>query len=1077
MKRRPYVLGLDLGPNSIGWAMLDQDPESGEPVGFYDTSVIDSPHPPMGVRVFEAGLENFETAKEKSRSQQRRMMRSLRRNHARRNARRAKVKRLLTGAGLLPDDEMELAALFRTDPYEIRARALSEDLTVHEVGRALFHLAQRRGFKSNRKSGDDKEEGKVLEEIGKLEHEMREAGSKTLGQHFAALRAGKKEMARPRVRAQHTRRDMYEVEFSGIVERQKQAHPGKLTDDFVGDLHEAVFFQRPFAISEERRKNAPSRANLHRAPSVRPCPFEEGEKCCNKGHWKAQRFRILKEVANLTISEHHHEERELTTEERDFLIDELSVAREIKFDQIRKKLHKVFGTDPDARFNLERGGRKKLLGNTVENKLANAFSKKKWATMPEDTKVRLRELLLDVEDPAALEEALRSHGLDENKVSKLMEFSPPDGYLGYSLKAIDKLLVHMEHGKDEHDAIQAVYGGREEVHGFDKLPALVSDELPAEIHEITNPVVRRALVEVRKVVNALTREHGRPARIVVELAREMKDGQEGRKEYSRRIRGRQEEREEAKKRVLEHGGNQASRSDVNRWLYWKEQGGACLYTGQSIPASEIFNGGAWDVDHILPRWRSLDDSMMNKALVSREANARKANRTPAEWLGTESQEFKQLVKRASELEKSGTLPTPKLMRLKAAKLDTDDFAKRQLNDTRYITRAVVKYLELLYPAELRHGEKAVMSSRGGLTSELRHHLGLNRDVFYPLLDSKGNDVKPDEEARGAKSRIDHRHHAVDAVVVALSSRAFLKRYQDYWKRRADPHVKEPEFPPPWESLRNEVRRHADEIQVSHRVQRKLSSALHEETFYGPLYDDKGDLIPHKYSTRKPIERFDKGKHILEIRDEHVRKLVADKARASGWDGSPKAKLPKGWFKAGVFMDSGVEIKKARVTVSINNPARISHRYAVLGNNHHIEVFEDSSIQPGKKGRIKTRVVSTMEAARRARREKDAQQREIVSRNPGEPYRFLMSLARKDSVVATNPSTGERTLCVVQKFSGSEELSTSELDFVIRDVRDSRPAKTGNKSPFRRVTSCQDFKRLEIGKVQVDPLGRVYPAND
>lgn len=1066
----PFILGLDLGPNSIGWAMLAMDPETAEPCGLADTSAAQ--HPPMGVRVFEAGLQNFDTAKEASLNQSRRTARSMRRNHARRNARRRRLRELLAAADLLPGDDDSLAALMRQDPYELRARALTGSLNRHELGRALYHLGQRRGFKSNRKSGDAKEDEGILLEIGQLEQAIKAAGCRTLGQYLHHLADGADGPDLVRLRARHTRRDMYEAEFDAIVAQQREHHAAALTNTTVAALREAIFFQHPFEVTEERRAKAPSRANLHRAPSVRPCPLERGELCAPKGDWHAQEFRILKEVANLRIAEHHGRDRELTPEERKAVIDRLASKDRVKFDDLRKLLAKR-GVDPDAKFNLERGGRSGLLGNSVEYKLAANF-KKSWQAVPDADKAELRSLLVHAEDPEEVAAVLVRCGLDTEKATKLKSWTPADGYLGYSLAAVHKLLPYLREGLDEYAAIEKAYPDRPAAGRVDKLPPVGSPDLPPDLAYLTNPIVRRALVEVRKVVNAIIREHGVPARIVIELAREMKEGREQRRETGKRIRDREKERAEAAARVAELGGNPHSRSDVNRWLFWREQGGICVYTGRPIPASELFHGGEWEVDHILPRWRSLDDSYMNKVLVHREANEAKGDRTPAEWLGAGSETFMQLLRRAdTALERSG-LPFPKYRRLKTLELDTDEFASRQLNDTRYITRVVALYLGLLYPPELRVGEKAIQTCRGGLTAELRRQWGLN-NLLPPLHNADGEPVvsgRTDSEGNPLKSRDDHRHHAIDAVVVALSSRRILKRYQDYWKMRtklADGN--RPDFPKPWDALLADVRDAAGDIIVSHRAQRKIAGAFHEETFYGPARDRNGAVLADRYVTRKTLAALT-GKMIDNIRDEAVRRLVTARLRESGWDGTSKD-LPKDWHTRPLLMPSGVPVRKVRIEVPIKNAARLKHRYAILGNNHHIAIVGSTAKNPdGRPARLWAKSVSTMEAAARVRREGKT----VVERDYGPDKELVMSLARKESVWISSPVTGERALCVVQIISGSPVLS-SGMDLTLRDARDSRPAAEGNKSPFKRIKSFKTWPEFRIEKVQVDPLGRIEAAND
>ncbi|MGD9546400.1 MAG: type II CRISPR RNA-guided endonuclease Cas9 [Candidatus Krumholzibacteriia bacterium] len=1071
-----YILGLDLGPNSIGWAMLEADPETGEPVGFFDTSAAQ--HPPMGVRVFEAGLDNFDTAKEQSLNQARRTARSMRRNHARRNARKKQLRSLLTEAGLLPEDQNQLDALFRSDPYQLRAMALSQAVEPHELGRILLHICQRRGFKSNRKGGKAKDDEGILLEIGQLEKDIKEAGCKTLGQYLDKIARSGQGPDIARIRKRHTRRDMYEQEFEALISSQREFHPELLTPDLVEKIHETIFFQHPFEVTEERRNRAPARANLHRAPSVRPCPFEPGELCCPKGDWKAQQFRIFKEVANLRVSEHFGKERDLAPNEREAVLSLLSIKDKVKFDDLRKALFKL-GLDPDARFNLERGDRKALLGNSVEHKLSVAFGKKKWADVADETKTALRWGIVHGEDQDLLVRQLCGAGLERDSAVKLAPWTPADGYLGYSLKAVENLLPHFEMGAGEYQAVKEAYPDRRVFDAMERLPPLSSPDLPQELENLTNPIVRRALVEVRKVINALLREHGLPQRIVVEMAREMKQGTEARKKYTKMISDREESRKEAAEHVAEFGGNPAYRDDINRWLFWKEQGEICLYTGRPIPASELFDGGEWEVDHILPRWRSLDDSQMNKVLVHRSANLDKGNRTPAEWLGPDSDRFREVIRRAQKQIDNGKkaevpFPDAKIAKLKKLSLDEEAFALRQLNDTRYLTTLVVQYLGLLYPPELRTGEKAIQTCRGGLTAELRRQWGLN-NILPPLYNADGNEVvseKKDADGNPLKSRDDHRHHAIDAVVIALSTRRFLKRYQDYWKvKDSSKSGKDPDFPKPWAEIRADVRDHATSITVSHRVMRKLSGALHKETFYGPARDREGNLKVDSFVTRKDLSALS-GSVVPNIRDEVIRHIITRRLEERGWDGQAKA-LPKGWHEPALCMPAGMPIRKVRIEKTIKNTAILKHRIAELGKNSHMEIVASKECDiSGRSLKLWAAVIPAMEAARRIRKAKQP----AVCKDQGNDKKFVCSLARKESVQALNPKTGEMVVCVIQNISGSDLLS-NRFDLLIRDARDSRRADIGNKSPFQRIASFKVWNELMVKKIQVDPLGRIFPAND
>src|SRR2546427_8888187 len=195
----PFSLGIDLGSNSLGWAMIGV--EDGKPARLIRA----------GVRVFEAGMEgDIESGQEESRNLKRRQMRSQRRQTWRRSRRLRKIFRLLQRFELLPEERVMMPEarqdlLNRLDAeilasswfaakresgafkepnqvlaYILRSSALDEPLPPHYLGRALYHLAQRRGFKSNRKAPPKKDEkpGEVKEGIAKLQRDMAETGAR-----------------------------------------------------------------------------------------------------------------------------------------------------------------------------------------------------------------------------------------------------------------------------------------------------------------------------------------------------------------------------------------------------------------------------------------------------------------------------------------------------------------------------------------------------------------------------------------------------------------------------------------------------------------------------------------------------------------------------------------------------------------------------------------------------------------------------------------------------------------------------------------------------------------------------------
>lgn len=250
-----WRLGLDLGSNSLGWCALALD---------------DRNHPyrvlAMGSRIFGDGREapRGGVAGEPL-ALGRRTARAMRRRRDRFKQRQAALLKYLVADGLFPADEAARKELEGLDPFELRARALSQALPLHHIGRALFHLDQRRGFKSNRKTdrGANEESGKIALGVVRLWERIRDEGARTFGEFLhmrrkSAIVAGRHNEI-PSVRARlrpetgegakgdgydfYPGRELVEREFEEIWEAQASRHPDVPTPAIHDRLFEIVFHQ------------------------------------------------------------------------------------------------------------------------------------------------------------------------------------------------------------------------------------------------------------------------------------------------------------------------------------------------------------------------------------------------------------------------------------------------------------------------------------------------------------------------------------------------------------------------------------------------------------------------------------------------------------------------------------------------------------------------------------------------------------------------------------------------------------------------------------------------------------------
>ncbi|MCC7476574.1 MAG: type II CRISPR RNA-guided endonuclease Cas9 [Pirellulales bacterium] len=1099
------VLGLDLGPNSIGWALVEDDTTKPE-----KSKLID-----LGVRIFPEGVDNFDTSKEVSRNENRRITRGMRRQIRRRARRRRQLKESLQSVGLWPQDSSEEQTLYDLDPYELRSRGLKGKLSPYEFGRVLLHLNQRRGFLSNRKKDrGDKEVKGMLAKINELASAMEADGSRTLGEHFAKKLSDSRLES---VRGKHTRRSMYEEEFEAIWEAQRKHHPNLLTDLLkYGKIGQQKSPVKPIARNDERREGTASDLEafgLHgliffQRPMYWPksviglCELEPKEKRCARGDRRAQRFRLLQEVNNLRYTDPDaRDECILEDTQRKLLLDYLGHREKATFADIKKKL----GFLETVKFNLENGKRPGLKGAVVDYEMAKATGKN-WHDRPEDDKNDIVRMLLDNdrEDDLVIKRLIEEYGFTADQANSALDVDFPAGYLHLSLKAIEKLLPHMERGlvyqaesDPERSALHAAgYLRRDELHRrlFDKLPDPTRTRRgDLKIGEIPNPVVKRSLVELRKVVNAIIREYGKPDAVHLEMTRSLQMGPKTRSEYNSRMREREAAREKAADEIKAADiktpdGNRVkvNHDSILRQLLWEEQGHECVYCGKTISQKQLF-GGEVDVDHILPYSRCLDDSQLNKVVCHRKCNGDKKNNTPYEWLAAEEPKaYERLLSQVGSLLKKGAMPYAKYRRFLQKELELDRFIARQLTDTGYITQATGEYLRCLFEKDHQ-----VLGLKGQLTAELRWQWGLDT-ILQELPDSPAwQEAECGNLRAGEKNRADHRHHAIDAVVVALTNRSRLKQLSESMKRGgAKQHGEVLEDP--WDGFRETIVDAIKSVNVSHRVERKVRGGLHKDKPFGRVKERSLDLSNATWVKRKPLIELS-ASEILHIRDSAIREIVLNHLRTNNIEiktTKPKKGRPKTEFMSlnknakltakelseilsKVKMpSSGVPVKKARILIKNETVQKIRQRkadssgdptlvaYVEPDDLHHACLF-----QWHEKGKTVSDAVyvTRLEAARRKINNECVIRRLHPKRNDA---KFLFSICTGDLVLAINKGRQE-----LKKVSTM--VSTQKRIHLV-DARDAR--RSAEKTDIG-LTPNTFLEKYQARKVLVDPLGRIRWAND
>ncbi|MBC7817689.1 MAG: type II CRISPR RNA-guided endonuclease Cas9, partial [Planctomycetaceae bacterium] len=1004
------------------------------------------------------GVDRDQTGSEHPKNEQRRIARGMRRQIARRSRRKGVLRRALVECGLLPSEPEQQRDLDSLDPYDLRRRALEQKLVPHEIGRLLIHLNQRRGFLSNRKADRTraKENSEMLAEISELEGKM---GDQTLGQYFAVKRD-----ANPldRIRGKHTRRDMYLDEFEKIWETQRMFSPDLLTDELKYGRRGKLSYPREPEPLRKRKSNSLLREfGLHgilffqRAlywpkSVVGRCELEPKQKRCQKADRAAQRFRLLHEVNNLRIIPQRGEPRDLKPDERARVIAYLAEKKERTFDELRDR--KCLGLLEGDGFNLEAGDRRKLQGMPIDALLAHKdLFGKKWHTLAESEKTQIVRSLIEEDEETVRLKATTEWGCTTELVERLIDTDLGDGYMAYSREAIEKLLPHLERGLPltSRDGKPSALSEAGYLRADQRVPNQRND-LPLVPDDIVNPLVRQALFEVRKVVNAIIREYGKPAAIHIELAREVKGTSFTRAKDSARMRERERLRDDAAEQIRAWpGGYKVSRDAIERYLLWKEQGEICIYSGKSISPQQLLGGEA-EIDHILPESKSLDNSLANKVVAFRSENQRKGQRTPHEWLAeTEPAKFEAILQRAAKLPID--IRNGKRLKLQQPTVELDHFLNRQLTDTAYITSKVLEYVRCL--------GCDIVASKGQCTAALRHWWGLDgvlRDDGLKL-----------------KNREDHRHHAVDALVIALTNR---KRLQELARVRGT----DQQLAPPWNSFRYDTQQLVNTILVSHRVARKVSGALHEETLYGPTskpHRGTDAERPHasgwiekekEFVYRKPLESLTVAM-IEDIRDPQVKSLVIARLKAKGIDPATAKKIPKEVWTEPLLMTRKVGrtssqpnvVKKVRLLKRDQTirPIRQGTVCVKPGNTHHIALFDLPSSTPTKPKRDLV-AVSMIDAIERVKRKQPVVERT----HPKIPAaKFLMSLSQNEMILLKH--NGTEMLCRFETAAATSQQMWFRLHTFAGMSADKRSQVSKKPSTFEGV------------KVTVDVLGRIRRASD
>ena len=831
-KEMSYILGVDVGVASLGVALITVEEKFKILAGAVRTYPI-----PEGAR-------------------DRRLVRGARRGLERRGRRLDRLSKLLKSHGIGYLRKEASQTILNYSPIKARAMASRGKVELELLARALLHMARNRGSSafSEVEVAADKEKLITKKAMTLLDAELADKGFQTYGQY---LRWREKRNLPTRINPQkqgtlkgeyafYPSRKMLQKEFDCIWSVQSKHYSELLKQGLKDQVYSELFFQRSVTT-----------------PPPGKCQYFPDEERLAKCSRLFQRRRILEECNNLKFYSKFGEPIKYDLDERQKLLDKLFSGEDLTFAKIKEEL----SLKKSDKVNLEASGTKtKLAGYPFDLALSNEnILGDLWPKATDEVQDSLLYCISTEHDDEAFIQATQEIiGCNKNQAISILDVPLPAGWGMMGQTATEKVLAVLEKqiisSRKAEDMAKISHVMTPDGEIFDRLPyygevlvghtqtpmwvskyRLDTDTPPAtDANEqkhgrIPNPVVHLALNQIRRTINTIIDEYGLPKTIHVELSRDLNKSAEQRQEIVKLQEENKRYNDEAAEFLIGLK-RPVTRLNIQKYRLWKEQNCICIYTGDSISCTQLYDGSV-EVDHILPRSKIPSDAMSNKVVCFTGANAKKSNRAPYQAFASDKDLWAGIMRRADRLS------TSKQKRFKSDALqeyedDPDSFAARYGNDNAYIARVTRQYLSCLYGDQTK-----VISVSSHVVALLRGKWGLQG-----ILGSKKS---------GKKYRGDHRHHFIDSLITATASRSTIQKIQTEAARCERKGLEQfvESIDPPFGSSKeffNAIKQATVEnVSISRKPNHSLKGQLHQDRLLGIV--DPEPNKEGKYLCRKRAE--------------------------------------------------------------------------------------------------------------------------------------------------------------------------------------------------------------------------------
>lgn len=1024
MKR---VLGLDLGSTSIGWAVIEEHSEE----------IIDDKTPlskdtilGLGSRIIPLNPDEstqFSKGQALTKNADRTAKRTQRKGYDRYQLRRSLLLDKLSSLGMYSGTTLKCNKL---ELWGLRAKAVNEQISLLELGRVLCHINQKRGYRTAKSDFGDKKTGDYVAQVVERYRELTERGL-TIGQLMHEnLKANEayrcKERVYPRV--------AYVEEYDKIMACQHTFYPEVLTSDVIAHIRDYIIFhQRPLKSCKHLVGKCELESHyVKRGDRIINC----GPKVAPRSSPLFQVCKIWESINNLNIKNKVNDTLYLSLEQKQAIFDALNTTEKLKATQLAK----IIGVKPKD-WLIGKAVGNGLQGNTtycaIEKALKNydqreellrfalnvvdghkvntetgEVTKEIDASVEQQPLYRLWHTLYSISDIDELRSVLRNKFTieDEAVIEALCQIDfVKSGYSNKSSRAMRRILPYLMDGMQYYDAkIAAGYDDTSLTKEQNNARELVDKLEPIQKGELRQPVVEKILNQLVNLVNALMSEYGRFDEIRVELARELKQNREERESATKAMSSNQRENDDIAKRIQDEYGLYPTRSRIQKYKMWEETENVCMYCGTTVNVNEFLHGFGVEVEHIIPRSVLFDDSFSNKVCSCRKCNKEKDNRTAYDFMMSRGEgDLNAYIERVNDLAERKKISHTKRNKLlmKASDIPTD-FIERQLRESQYIAK---KAKELLQSVCYN-----VYSTSGSITDFIRHLWGWD-EVLHSLnferYKAAGLTEVVEREIDGQKTmveriagwskRMDHRHHAIDALTIACTKQGYIQRINNLnslkdvaFQSFADgkqgsatqqrltrleryitiqPHFSTAEVAKAVEQIAVSFKSGKRAASVGKRYIRKGGKricvqrgviiprgALSEESVYGRIRNsESGEL---EYVIKYPLSAFvskQNPKDPNSIIDWYIRKKLV-KPRLEAFKGNLNMA-----FAEPLYDHQGREIKSVRCRAKVKDvePLRYNDRGEAIsfvkpGNNHHVAIYED------ERGKLQEHIVTFWHAVER-----------------------------------------------------------------------------------------------------------------